>query len=427
MTKAPLLAAALLASAVWAQTPEDVIDPVSGQTVGELVARAIGQNGELLAGRQQIAAARGDLLQAGLRANPSIEASGMKEVAGPMNNFMIGGSLPLELFHRRDRRVDVAQGGVKLSEFSQADRERRLRAAVESKFGDVLAALRNFQFTVDLLGLNRKALELTEIRAEQGAAPRLDADLLRVEVNRIDSLRADFEAQFGVNLLELKSLVGIAPGEALPLQGALSSPPVTIAQDESLRRALAARPDLLSARAAEEVAQARLRQARTEGRLDASVAASYERSDSGFGLNGLTATGQLRRIQGIFHLVSVGVSISLPVRNRNEGTAAAAAAEVEAVRRRREYAELIVAQEVAAAYLMQAKARESVDIYDRGVRGQAEQNLAVIRRVYELGRSQVLDVIAEQRRLIDVEMGYTDAMNRYYQAAVRVRAAAGLE
>jgi cobalt-zinc-cadmium efflux system outer membrane protein len=50
----------------------------------------------------------------------------------------------------------------------------------------------------------------------------------------------------------------------------------------------------------------------------------------------------------------------------------------------------------------------------------------VIRKTYELGRTQLLDVIAEQRRFIDVETGYTEVLNRSYQASVRVRTAAAL-
>jgi len=60
------------------------------------------------------------------------------------------------------------------------------------------------------------------------------------------------------------------------------------------------------------------------------------------------------------------------------------------------------------------------------VRDQASQNLDVIRKTYELGRTQLLDVIAEQRRFIEIETGYTEALNRSYQASVRVRTAAVL-
>src|SRR2546427_7578500 len=107
-----------------------VLDPVGGQTSEDLVARALVQNGEIVAGGRQVAAARGGVTQAGLKANPSAAFTESQEVAGGQNNFMIGGSLPLELYHRRERRIEVAQAGVKMAEFDQAERERRLRADV---------------------------------------------------------------------------------------------------------------------------------------------------------------------------------------------------------------------------------------------------------------------------------------------------------
>ena len=400
-----------------------VLDPVGGQTSEDLVARALVQNGEILAGGRQVAAARGGVTQAGLKANPSAAFTESQEVAGGQNNFMIGGSLPLELYHRRERRIEVAQAGVKMAEFDQAERERRLRADVESKFGEVLASARNLQVAEELLALNRQALDLTQTRADQGAAPPLDANLLRVEVNRIDALRVDLEAKLGVAMLELKSLVGMKPEEELRLKGSLEA--VFADQVIAITHVVEARPDLLATRAAEQVASAKLRQAETEARPDASISAAYQRMDSSFNLNGLNTAGQPRPIQGIFHFLAVGVSINLPTRNKNQGAIETAVAQMDEAKRRREYAELIATREVAAALLVLGKAQEGLRIYRSGVRGQASQNLDVIRKTYELGRTQLLDVIAEQRRFIDIEMGYTEALSRYYQAAVRVRTVTG--
>jgi outer membrane protein TolC len=86
---------------------------------------------------------------------------------------------------------------------------------------------------------------------------------------------------------------------------------------------------------------------------------------------------------------------------------------------------LIAARELAAAVVSRDKALESLRIFRDGVRGQASQNLEVVRRTYELGRTQLLDVISEQRRFIDIEMEYTDVLSRYYQAQVRLRTVMG--
>lgn len=412
---------------LWGQrASEGIVDSLRGRTAEELVAIAMQRNGDILAAQQQVEAARGGLTQARLRANPSAELSGSKEVGGPQNTLLLGGSLPLELYHRRERRMEVAAGGIHVADFERMDRERQVRGEVEAKFGEVLAALRNVQVTEDLLKLNRDALGLTQARADQGAAPPLDANLLRVEVARIDSRRVEFEATLGVSMLELKSLIGMKADEDLQLRGTLGSQPLEMAREKAVQRALSMRPDLLAARAAEEVASAKLKQAQTEGRADASISANYQRMDSSFDVNGLNDAGQIRPIQGVFHSIGAGVSITLPVRNRNEGAIQTAVAQIEEARRRREYMELTVTREVLAAFLVEAKAKESLDIYSRGVRDQASQNLDVIRKTYELGRTQLLDVIAEQRRFIDVETGYTEALNRSYQASVRVRTAAAL-
>jgi outer membrane protein, heavy metal efflux system len=53
------------------------------------------------------------------------------------------------------------------------------------------------------------------------------------------------------------------------------------------------------------------------------------------------------------------------------------------------------------------------------------KNLEVMRKTYELGRATLLEVIAEQRRYIDIEMGYTEALQQAYNAAVDIERAVG--
>ena len=415
-----LAAALALAVPAMAQT---ALDPAGGATVEDLVKRALVQNGGLLAGQSRVAAARGGVTQARLKTNPSIQFSDSQEANGSQNSFMIGGTLPLELYHRRERRSEVAEASVRMSEFEQAERERQIRAEVESKFGEVLAAARNLQVANDLLTLNRRSLELTQTRADKGASPTLDANLLRVEVNRIDALRVDLESRSAIAVLDLKTLAGMKPDEELRINGSIEA--VLVAGDSALQQIIESRPDLKAARAAEDVSAAKVRQAETEARPDASISVNYQRMDSSFNVNGLNAAGQLRPVQGVFHYLAAGVSINLPTRNKNQGAIETAVAQSQEAKRRREYAELTAVREVASAVLVRDKALESLRIFREGVRGQASQNLEVVRRTYELGRTQLLDVISEQRRFIDIEMGYTEALSRYYQALVRLRTVTG--
>jgi cobalt-zinc-cadmium efflux system outer membrane protein len=127
----------------------------------------------------------------------------------------------------------------------------------------------------------------------------------------------------------------------------------------------------------------------------------------------------------VFHYFGGAVTITLPVRNQNQGNVAAARAEATAAERRIELAVLTIRQEVNAAFTQYEAAQRSLEIYARGVRDVARQNLDVVHRTYELGRGSLLDVITEQRRYIDIEMGLTEALKQVYNAAVEIERAAG--
>src|SRR5919109_341256 len=66
-------------------------------TVDHLVTRALADNPELHGARAEVDAARGRLLQAGLRPNPMLDLSGQPSVTGPDNNLTVGVTLPLDL------------------------------------------------------------------------------------------------------------------------------------------------------------------------------------------------------------------------------------------------------------------------------------------------------------------------------------------
>jgi cobalt-zinc-cadmium efflux system outer membrane protein len=304
-----------------------------------------------------------------------------------------------------------------------SDRERRLAGEVRLKAGDLLAARRNLSFTEELLGTNRQGLSLVRDRVQQGAAPALDESLVLVEVNRLEASLNMLRSRVEVVGLQLRLLAGMSPDEPLALQGQLAPGPLTLDRTEALAQALAGRPDIAIARAEAAMAHAKIRREEAEGRWDARFNLGYQRQDTGFPLNGVTDRGGTRPIQDTFNYVGGGVTIMVPVRNRNQGNVAAAAAEAQAAERKREAAELIVRQEVAAAFAQFEAAQRALVIYTTGVRDVASRNLGVVRQAYELGRTPLLDVITEQRRYIDIELGYTDALKLVYDARVEIQRA----
>jgi len=224
-----------------------------------------------------------------------------------------------------------------------------------------------------------------------------------------------------VALLELRNLIGAGTSEPLKLRGdfgdLIDSLPAVA---EATARALKGRPDLLAARAAEALAEARIEEARAAGRADAEVRAGYQRMRSGFDVNGINEAGRLAPVADTFHSVTFGVTLTLPVRDKNAGAIESAAAELDAARRRREFLELTVRREVAAGYARYEAAARAAEIYRVGVRGQAEQNLSVIRKTYELGSKTLLDYIAEQRRYVELEDDYINSILETYLSRVEI-------
>jgi cobalt-zinc-cadmium efflux system outer membrane protein len=394
-------------------------------TVDELVARALADNLDLQAARAEIEAARGRLLQAGLRPNPMLDLGAQHSVTGPDNNLNVGVTLPLDLNRRKAGGVGVAERELELKEAQVLNRARELGAEVRMKAGEVLAAQRNLRITEELLDINRQALQLIGGRVQRGAVPALEESLQRVEVNRLDASRQMLQSRVEVATLQLQVLIGRSPEAPLSVQGDLRTRPVTLAREGAFERALAARPDLRMAQAEVAMARAKIRKEEAEGRWDASVNVGYMRQDFGYDLSGLTARGELRPITDIFHYVGGGVTITLPVRNRNQGNVAAAFAEARATEHRADLATLTVRQEVAAAFTQHEAAERALDIYTRGVLEVARQNLEVIRKTYQLGRATLLEVITEQQRYIDIEMGYTEALQQAYNAAVDIERVVG--
>lgn len=408
-----------------ASTYSQFVDPVNGVTAEDVVRYALAHNGELAAARQMINEARGRLRQAGLRANPMLEASGARALTSPDNSIMIGAELPLELGGRRKARLEVAARELDLREAEVADFERRLAAEARMKYAEAIAAARNLRFIEDLLDLTRSSHRLVTVRVERGKSAPLEQNLVFVELGRVDAMRIGLDSKAAVAMLDLKKVIGMPPDEPLRLRGEFSAAEQPTPKGDALVRALASRPDLAAARAAEDLASAQIEQARIDGKVDASIFANYQRMNSGFDVRGFNSAGALVPVQQVFHFATFGVKLALPVRNKNQGNIDAALASLEAARARRQFAETVARNEVAAAYARWELAQSAVAVYRDNVRDQALRNLEVVRQTYVLGQKSVLDYVAEQRRFIEVETGYTEVLKEYFVALAEIELAVG--
>lgn len=228
-------------------------------------------------------------------------------------------------------------------------------------------------------------------------------------------------------MLALKESAGMQPEEPLRLKGTLEIPVREFDQSALIQLAGSHRPDLAAQRANEAVASADLRQQVALGKADATFSASYERPSAGFAQLAVDPSGILRPIRQTFNYANFGLNISLPVFNRNQGAVAAGSAAINSAHSRSAAVDLTLRHEVAQNLIRYKGAQARVAVYGSGVRDQAAKNLDVVRQVYRYGRSTLLDVIAEQRRFIDIETGYTGVLAGAYAARVALEQAVGTD
>jgi outer membrane protein, heavy metal efflux system len=422
LAQTPVSSSSASANSTQNPTPSLYLDQTNGMTADEAVAYALTHNGELEAARKEIDAAKAMVKQARLRANPKLDIEGTRQIPpGKDNSVMATAMLPLELGGRRSTRIVVAEREVEVREREVANRERLLAGEIRMKFGEALALAMKLSFTDEAVEANQQSFNLIAAKVVEGATPPLEQNMALVELNRLKSMRESLAGKVEVSLFELRNLIGMSPEQPLRLNCDFDHlidqlPPVL----EATERALRERPDIQAFRANENLAAARIDQARSEGRLDASLTAGYERMNSSFPVFGLNEHGQLQPVQDVFHFLKFGISLDLPVRNKNQGAIEAAIADSAAARSRREFSELTVRREVASAYAQYDRAVRAEEIFRVGARDPAKANLDVVRQTYELGSKTLLDFIAEQRRFIELENDFIDAQLAVYNARVEI-------
>lgn len=422
------LAVGILGSAVFAQNQGPQL------STKDLVEMALNRNGQYLSLKEHITETQGLLRQAGLRPFPTVETeidSGNPLGSPGEEEYSAGLFLPIETAGKRGKRVTVAQKDVDLAQAELKEARRQLVFEVETRYAEALGAQAKVTALDHLMSASRDSYTLTEARVREGDAAPLEQQLLLADLNRSQAQQIDFQGRAESALLQLKETVGLAPTEPLPVasltlnaasvSASTNLPPLS----ELQKTALQTRPDLLIARILEEQGGAEVNLEKAEGRPDLTASARYIRRRSNFPQLGLNESGAPVPLIDRDNILAFGLSIPVFTGRRAEGAVEAATARQDAARLRREYLEASIPLEVEAAYRRWEAASRSVSLFSSGVIAQSEQNLTVMRESYRLGQLRALDVLNEQRRLIDTQLAYVDVQTELAQATAELERAVG--
>lgn len=392
-----------------------------GVSLSDAVALALAREPATRAARADVEIARGMRLQAGLRANPTVSLERREEPGGTDTSTDVGLEWPLELF-RRGSRVAVADAELIVAQHEEAEARRQLAGGVAAAYGEVAAAVRELAIMDEVLAAATKQLELLRARAAQGATPTLDRDVVDLEVRKLQAERVVQVGRSERALVRLKRLLGMAPDAPIGITQSLEDLVASVGVNDVQG---VTRPDVLASEARVRAEEQRLVASRNESRPDVTVFGSYMRMDAGFPQRGFAVGGSLEPVRGQFKYLSAGAMVTLPLWNRHQGSIAAAVAAREAAEARLEAARLTAASEVAEARAWSDQARSAVTLYAEEIRPLARRNLETVRETYQLGRATVFDVLAEQRRYLEAERAYTQALTEAFASRASLRRATG--
>jgi len=156
-----------------------------------------------------------------------------------------------------------------------------------------------------------------------------------------------------------------------------------------------------------------------QGRPDVTAFAKYSTNRTVFDN---TPIGALRDKD---KTLSFGISVSLPLFNRNQGGKAEAATAIAQAERRRQFVEQLVRAEVTSALARYEAAQAALTIFEQGVLARSTENIKSMRGAYELGAFRMTELLSEQRRLLDSQREYTEALTERYRALSDLLSAIG--
>src|SRR5262249_53527694 len=123
--------------------------------------------------------------------------------------------------------------------------------------------------------------------------------------------------------------------------------------------------------------------------------------------------------------IEFGVSVPLPIFNREQGNIAEALSHRTQARAERESLEQQIRREVQLAYRRYETARRSMEILQSGVVEENRASLRIVQLAYNLGELRFLDIVNQQRVVVDGETSYVAAETELRSALADLELAAG--
>lgn len=391
------------------------------------VESSLQHNQGFLAVKEEVEAARGDLLQARRRPNPSVELETRSTrfaslIEGEAGIFL---TQELETFGKRGARIKVAEGNLEVAQLRLEDARRVLTREVKEGYVTLLLARDRVTLSQKLVKLQEEFLEIMRGRLKAGDIPEVEVNLAEAESGRTRQREEEFQRDARVALLKLNQVMGSPldqeyetleePGEALPEE----SP------DKLLLLALDQRPDLRMAAALSRVRESELKEQKALGKPNVTVGAGYLIAKERFSQDDVVPEGAFLSLSDTDRMIQLKVGIPLPVFDRNAGNIERARALQREAANLQGFLEENVKEELLATLATLHFARKQVQWYREGLLPQMQENLKRIQTAYRLGGQSIMAVIQAQRTYFEASLESLERVFEVRKAQADLESAVG--
>jgi len=388
-------------------------------TLAEAIEAARRQHPMIVATKQRLAVAEAEMVEAGLRPNPSITISGENFPLGSVREgFNFGSTMDwfatlthtFETAGKRGLRVAYAERGVDAAQAEAAEAERRVIFEVKAAYQLMaITKLRQELFRENLNNLNQ-LVSLNEIRVREGYTAEGDLIKVRLEAQRFEyqARRADLEFETArIGLLRAMGAGSFEDADlAFGIADDLVFQPASINPAELERSALEL-PQVRAARARVERAESLLRLEQARTRPDITATVGYKRN-------------------GTDNAMFAGVNIPLHLFNRNQAMIERSRAELEVAQAElRSVRSQVLSDLVAARRAVEMNQRQ-VESMQADFLMRADESRNISLAAYREGAADLLILLDAQRVRSQTQELFFQTLYDYRVAVHNLERAAGI-
>jgi cobalt-zinc-cadmium efflux system outer membrane protein len=345
---------------------------------------------------------------AGAAAGPRI-AEGARGV-----DFQVWLSQPIEIAGERKQRMQTAQKFDERTRKELVEAEWIVHREVHAAFHTALVARERWKVVDKLLVSTEELVSVAERRLQAGDISPLAVRLAKGELAQARQTSLTAERAYRSAQLTLAEVSGWPPDVLPDPLGELDEPRRTPAIDDLLRLAAERHPGIAARQSAVEEAEARVRLENREAWPEPILGVLYTRES-------------LPNIKIHEHIVQGTMTVPIPFSQRNQEGRARARADL-SVRQAeaQSFRQTLEARLTRAAIAVDADA-DRIAAYGTEILPAFEGNLTLLRRAFELGEVDLLQVLVARERLLRIQQDALTAHQDYYRDVAALEAEVGTE